>query len=340
MKASKWLTLALYVAPALAAVDGTVVNKTTGTPQPGATVTLYKLGQNGMESLESVKSDASGKFSIGQTLAPGPHLVQAVHQGVIYNLMLRPGMPSTGLSIEVFNSSTQPGGAKVAQHFILFEPSGSEMAVTESYVFQNEGKTTYNDPNRGTLRIYVPEAGFKSLTVNATAPASVPVRKAAEKTGEADVYKIDFAIKPGESNVQLNYTVPFTSPGVFQGRNLTPEPASLVVPDGVTLKGDGIEQRGQEPRTKASIYQAKGASYKVEISGTGSLRQARSSESEGESGPQVQPVLPRIYGKLYWILGLGLGILMLGFILLYRAHRPPAAEAASAPAASRKKGKK
>jgi hypothetical protein len=293
-----------------------------------------------MESLESVKSDASGNFSIGQTLAPGPHLVQAVHQGVIYNLMLRPGTPSTGLTVEVFNSSTQPGGAKVVQHFILFEPTGSEMAVTESYVFQNDGKTTYNDPNRGTLRIYVPAAGFKSLTVNATAPASVPVRKAAEKTAEPDVYKIDFPIKPGESNVQLNYTVPFTSPGLFQGRNLTPEPASLVVPEGVTLKGGGIEPRGQEPRTKATIYQARGASYKVEISGTGSLRQARSSESEGESGPQIQPVLPRIYGKLYWILGLGLGILTLGFILLYRAHQPPPAGLAAAPSLSRKKGRK
>ncbi len=337
----RWLCGAGVLACALsafAAVDGIVVNRTTGAPQAAATVTLYKLGQNGMESIESVKSDAAGKFSINQTLAPGPHLVQAVHQGVIYNKILPPGTPSTGLQVDVYNAVLQPGGAKVAQHFILFEPSGTEMAVTESIVYQNDGKTTFNDPNRGTLRIYVPEAGFKSLTVNATAPSSVPVRKAAEKTSEPNVYKIDFAIKPGESNVQLNYSVPFTSPGAFEGRNLTGAPASLIAPDGVTLKGDGLEPRGQEPRTKASIYQMKAGSFKVEISGTGSLRQARSSEPEGESGPQVTTVLPKIYAKLYWILGLGLGILALGFILLYRAHQPVRAEAANPQV--RKKGKK
>src|ERR1017187_10432020 len=65
--------LLLLVVPLLAAVDGTVVNKTTGQPQSGATVTLYKLGQAGMESVESVKSGAQGKFHIDQT-PQGPHL--------------------------------------------------------------------------------------------------------------------------------------------------------------------------------------------------------------------------------------------------------------------------
>ncbi len=45
----------------LGAVDGVVTNKTVGKPQAGATVTLYKLGQAGMESLESVKSGCGGQ---------------------------------------------------------------------------------------------------------------------------------------------------------------------------------------------------------------------------------------------------------------------------------------
>ena len=51
-------------AAASAAIDGTVTNRTTGKPQAGATVTLFKITQNGPESLESVKSDAAGKFHI------------------------------------------------------------------------------------------------------------------------------------------------------------------------------------------------------------------------------------------------------------------------------------
>jgi hypothetical protein len=93
--------LCLSVVPLLAAVDGTVINKTTGQPQPGATVTLYKLGQAGMESVESVKSGAQGKFHIDQT-PQGPHLIQTAFDGVTYNHMLPPGSVYSGLSLDVY----------------------------------------------------------------------------------------------------------------------------------------------------------------------------------------------------------------------------------------------
>src|SRR5215470_5783024 len=145
-----WLSLALL---ASAAVDGTVTNGTTGKPQPGATVTLYKLGQNGLESVESVKSDAAGKFRIDQNLQ-GPRLLQSAYDGVTYNHMLPPGAPTNGVALDVYNSSKQQGGARVIEHMMLFEPSGSQMAVSESYVWNNDGTTTFNDPQGGTLRFY------------------------------------------------------------------------------------------------------------------------------------------------------------------------------------------
>ena len=100
-------------------------------PSPGATVTLYKLGENGLESVESVKSDAAGKFRIDQNLQ-GPRLLQSAYDGVTYNHMLPPGAPSTGVALDVYESSTQPGGAKVMEHMVLFEPGGSELAVAKA----------------------------------------------------------------------------------------------------------------------------------------------------------------------------------------------------------------
>jgi hypothetical protein len=98
-------TVICFVASiASAAIDGTVTNRTTGKPQPGATVTLYKITQNGPESLESVKSDAAGKFSIAQN-PPGPRLLQSAYDGVTYAHMLPPGTPSTGVALDVYNSS-------------------------------------------------------------------------------------------------------------------------------------------------------------------------------------------------------------------------------------------
>jgi hypothetical protein len=105
---------------------------------------------------------------------------------------------------------------------------------------------------------------------------------------------------------------------VFSGKSLQDgAPLRLVAPMGVTLTGAGLESLGQEPHTQASVYGVKGQEYKVEIQGTGTLRAAQEAMEE-DAGPSIEQILPRIYTKVYWIVGLGLGVLALGFILLYR----------------------
>ena len=98
----------LLCAPAMAAVTGTVVNGTTGQPQAGATVGLYSLGQDGLDLVEQSKSDDLGRFTINQEVQ-GPHMIRATLDAVTYNLMLPPGSPATNLTLEVYNSSKQPG---------------------------------------------------------------------------------------------------------------------------------------------------------------------------------------------------------------------------------------
>ncbi len=284
-------------------------------------MTLYKLGQNGLESIESVKSDAAGKFRIDQNLK-GPRLLQSAYDGVTYNHMLPPNAPETGVALDVYNSAKQPGGAQVMQHMLILEPGGSELAVSEGFIWLNSGKTTFQDLDAGTLRFYAPP-GAKGIQVNATAPQGMPIRTAPSPTGQPDVYKIVFPIKPGETNIHVNYTLPFTSPGTFDGKVFYKGgPTSLIVPQGVSLKGEGLESRGQEPRTKASIYQTTETSFKVEIEGSGELKRGEAAESEQSSGPQMTFVLPKLYDKMYWVLALSFSILLLGFILLYRAGQP------------------
>ena len=42
--------------------------------------------------------------------------------------------------------------------------------------------------------------------------------------------------------------------------------------------------------------------------------------AEESSGPQIQQIMPRLYGKVIPILAIALGILALGFVLLYRSN--------------------
>ncbi|MBL8218613.1 MAG: carboxypeptidase regulatory-like domain-containing protein [Bryobacterales bacterium] len=318
----------LLALPLMAAVDGTVLNKSTGKPQSGATVSIYKLTDAGPESLETVKSDAAGKYQLQTTPGPGPHYVQVAFDGVTYTKMMPPGSPTSGVQVDVYSASTQPGQAKITQHMMLFEPMDTKLVITENYIYQNPGNAAFNEPEGGTLKFYMPAEAQGKVRISATAPQSVAVERSAIKTSTPNVYGVDFAIKPGETRFQLSYEMPLPDPPVFQGKLLYKDATTrLVTPRGVSLKADNISELGREPATQAAIYDVKGADLKLEISGSGSLREPESSGEE--EGPSIQEVMPRVYDQVTIVLGLVAGILVLGFALIYRQPARPAAVAAS-----------
>jgi len=337
--AAIFLLLALSLS-ANAAVEGTVTNGTSGKPQAGATVTLFQPTSQGPQFIDSVKTDAAGKFSITKEIPPGgagPLLLQAVYGGVQYNKTLPPGSPTTGVEIPVYESSKQPGSAKIAQHVMLIEPSGGTIGVAESYMFENDGKTTWNNPDAGTLQFTLPAAAEGKVEVNVLAPGGLPIRRSADPAGKPNTFKVDFPIKPGESEIRMEWSMPFTSPGVFEGAVIAkgaPD-LKLLAPVGVTLKGDGVTSLGQEPTTGATIYGVAGATYSINVEGTGTLKNEPSENADDNGSPRVSMNMPRLYGltvatgnpvepflAVKWILASVLGMLAVGFALLYRKGNP------------------
>ena len=315
------LCFLLALAPAFAAVDGTIVNGTTGKPEPGTVVLLIQPTQAGMQTLGTTKSDAEGKFSFDNNDDSAPRLIQAIFQGVQYNKMVSPGMPSNGVQIPVFASTTKAGTAKETQHFIVLQPGDKEMTVSEGLLYEGDPTVTYYDPVNGSVRFYVPPEAKGPIAVTVNPAGGMPIPRPALKTHLPNIYKIDYPVRPGETRFDLNYTVPTTSPMIFTDQLLHADAASnLVVPNGVTVKSDDLELAGTEPKTQASIYRIKTASFKVEVDGTGLLATPGQSEGSGDDNgqPQVQEVKPRIYESMYWILGMAFAILGLGSVLLAR----------------------
>ncbi len=331
--------LAVGLGAAHAAVDGTVTNGTTGKPQAGATVTLFQPTQQGPQFIDSVKTDAAGKFTITKEIPagspPGPLLLQAVYDGVQYNQMLTPGSPTTGVDIPVYQASKQPGGAKISQHVMLIEPNGGVMAVAESYIFDNDGKTTWNNPETGTLQFMLPAAAGGKVEINVLAPGGLPIRRAADPAGKPNTFKVDFPIKPGQSEIRMEWQMPFTSPGVFEDAILAkgaPD-LKLLAPVGVTLTGEGITSLGKEPTTGATIYNVPGAKFSLNVEGSGTLKTAAGDEDNGS--PKVSENMPQLYGltlatgdpiapflAVKWVVISILGMLAIGFALLYRKGNP------------------
>ena len=333
----------LAASSAFASITGIVTNGTSNKPQGGATVTLYKLGQAGMETVVSVKSAADGKFTIDSD-AQGPHLIQTAFDGVTYNHMLPPNAPRTGLDLKVFSSSKKkPAEAKISTHMILIEPSADAVTVNESFIFKNESTTSYNDPDGGTLRFNVPENTQGKVKVMATAPQGMPVERSADEAGGKGAYKVDFPVKPGETRFDVTYALPAGS--AIAKKIVTEAPARVVVPQGVTLVSQDLKLLGQEPQTQASIYETTKKEFTAQIQGTGSL-QGPSNEGgeEEEGGEGLKQIRPRVYERFYFILGLAVFMLVVTFLLLYRKSNPVATAAhagsGSQSAAATGKGKR
>ena len=302
----------------LASVDGTVINATTSKPQSGVIVMLMQPGAQGMQTLGNIKSDAEGKFKIDKEIPPGPAILQALYQGATYNLVLKPGTPTTGVHLKVYDSTAKPGVAKVSQHMILVEPSATSLDIGETFLIENESTTTFQDPVKGSIQFYLPQGAGDKVDVTINSPGGMPIHRPAEKTKDPNVYKIAYPVKPGESRFDVSYSLPASdtfASKVLHGEGVT----RLVTPSTVTLEGQGIEDVGQEPQTKAHIYNAS-AEYSAKITGTGSLRNqeaAAPDEDTGESN-DLKEGPARVYTRMYWVMGLAFAILGLGGVLLYR----------------------
>lgn len=311
---------------AVGAIDGTIVNKSTGQPAANVSITLVKPGQGGMRTLGTTVSDASGHFRFEKDEpGGGPQLLQAVFEGVNYNKLLTPVSPTSGVEVEVYASTKSASVAQVSQQFMVIEPDPSKISVGETVIFQNTSTTTFNNEQTGSFRFYLPRAANGQVRVQVQGPLGMPLPRAAEKTEEADVFKISYPIKPGETQFEISYVIPAGSPFTYRGRvvdikGLNMGPLRVIAPTGVTLTGKDLQSAGVEPKTQATIYTVNVPSFSFDISGTGSLHTEAAEAAAPDAGdtPAVTQGAPQIYRHLAWLVSIAFGILAVGLIVLYR----------------------
>lgn len=309
---------------AVAEMDGTVVNRTTGQPQPGVHITLVKPGQQGMQTLGTTVSDASGHFVFeNDQPGGGPQLLQANYDDVNYNKLMTPNLPTSGIELDVYDSTKSAAVVQIAQQMMVFEPQLGRISISENIFLENNTQTTYNNPALGGLRFYLPPAANGQVRINVQGPQGMPLPRTAEKTAESNVFKVDYPIKPGETEFALSYVLPVGPPFQFRSRvvnvsGMRAGPLRLVAPPGVTLAGADIQPVGTEPKTQATIYNViSSKNFSVDITGTGSLQSADNVDTSDE--PSITEGPPQIYAHLGWLLALAFSVLAIGLIVLARS---------------------
>jgi len=297
------------------------MNSTTGKPEPGVTVSLIHPGQNGMQVLATSKSDASGAFKIDQELPPPPALLQGDYKGVTYTQVQPPGRPTTGIQFDVYESTKTPPPEMQPLHLLVLDSVGDKIEATESFYIRNQSKLTFQDPANGSIQFYPPKGAGDKFQVAVVPPTQMTIQRPAEKTSQAGLFKVSYPIKPGETEFDVHYSLP-ASDGLSGKVPKSDPPMRMLVPLSVKISGDGIQDQGQPQNVQARLYSFTGTSFDLKLEGSGTIRtdqqQTSDQPKEDTGAPETKEIQARIYEKVYWVLGLALGILALGGTMLYR----------------------
>ena len=209
------LSTALYAEP----VNGVITNKTTGKPSAGDDVVLLKLAQ-GMEELARTKTDGKGRFSI-EVPQDGLHLLRVTHDKANYFRPVQPGTQS--VEIEVYSAAAQVDGITLAQEVmqVQTDPAGNTLRFVEHFLVKNQSSPAKTLFNEHPFEFYLPE-GARVDGATAQAPGGMGVASPVVPTGEPNRYTMIFPIRPGDTEFNVWYQIPYTGKLTFAPRPVLP----------------------------------------------------------------------------------------------------------------------
>jgi hypothetical protein len=212
--------LALLPPTALAdTITGVVTNKTTNKPSAGDDVVLIRL-QQGMQESTRTKTDKQGRFTL-DVPDQGLHLVRVTHDKANY---FRPAPQGTqSVEIDVFNAKPKVDGIAIEADVmrIQSDASGSGLQVVEHYFVKNDSNPPLTQFSDRPFEFYLPP-GAVVQGAAALAPGGMPVQAPPVPLGDPNHYTFIFPIRPGETQFQITYRLPYKDSFSFAPRPVAP----------------------------------------------------------------------------------------------------------------------
>jgi hypothetical protein len=206
------LIVVLLLAPsALAAtITGTVTNGTNNKPSAGDDVILISLQQR-MQEAARTKTDAHGRYSIDLP-DQGMHLIRVDHEKASY---FQPAPPNTTtVDVTVFDVAATIPGITTEANVIRIETDPQGLHVTQSYFVKNDSKPPRTQFSGRSYEIYLPPDA-KIEGAAAMGPGGMPVASSPAPMGEKGHYAYLFPLRPGETQFQVTYSLPYAGSAKF-----------------------------------------------------------------------------------------------------------------------------
>lgn len=333
-----------------AQMTGTVIDGTTNKPSAGDQVVVMSLAQ-GMEEVGSGTTDAQGKFSIKIPDDAVQHLVRVVHQGVNYHKSVAAGVNTADLTI--YDAARQIDNLIAEGHvFRVLSADSQQIQVSELYVLQNESNPPRTKAGDRTLEIVLPE-GAQIQDGMAAGPGGLPTNTSPVATGKKNHYAFAFPFRPGKSQLQITYTVPYSGSQEF---SVTPDmplaELGIMLPKTMRFSSPGEAFSPATDEAGMTVYVAKsvpkGQQLKFSLAGQGvapsedqaaAAQPASTAAPGGGLGTPNNAPDPLSGSRWYIIVGMVVVLAAGAYFLLLRKPRQAATAAAPTPAPARPQSK-
>lgn len=287
---------AFLLLPALSlaqTLTGTVTNATTNKPAAGDDVVLLSLSQ-GMQEAGRATTDARGQFTLKLDDASSPHLVRAIHQGVTYHRMAPPG--TTSVEVQVYDVAKKVVGISVTADVMRFQAQGSELQGIRLFAVDNKSNPPRTQMNDQNFEFYLPDGATVDQAMAMTAGGQ-PINSSAIPEKEKNRYAFIFPLRPGETQFQLAFHLPYSGQANINPRAIYGSQHFVVMlPKSMqfTAGKGAVFQSMQDPRQSDAVVEVAsnttvGQPLDFTIAGTGVL-----SDSGGESqaSPETASAAP------------------------------------------------
>jgi hypothetical protein len=325
-----------------AKITGKITNGTTNNPSAGDDVVLLSLA-GGMQETSRTKSDSKGEFSLDVPDESVPHLIRVAHQRVNYFHSAPPG--TTTADITVYDAAKKVdhllGEGRV---FRVLSAGGQQIQISEMYILRNESQPPRTWMGDRTFEVVLPEGATLEEGM-AAGPGGMPVNSSPVPTGVTNHYAFIFPIRPGRTQLQVTYKLPYNGSHDFNfSVDLPLAEFGVMLPKGMRFTPSGESFSPAQEESGMAVFVAKsispGQQLKFALAGEGTApREAQGGGTGGEGNPQGNPTAPGgglgtpigapdPLGNARWFI-LGLVVVGLAGGAVWMIKRKPAAETAS-----------
>jgi hypothetical protein len=275
------LCLAFTASASAVTITGTVTNGTTNTPAAGDAVVLIALDQS-MREIARTRTDAQGHYSIDAP-DPGMHLIRIDHQGAAYFQPAPPNTPS--VNAQVYDVAAVVAGVSTVADVMRVETDAQGLRVTQSFFIKNDSSPPRTQFSSHSFDFYLPPDSQIEGSA-AMAPGGMPVQSSPVPLGDKGHYAFLFPLRPGVTQFQLSYHLPYSGSLAFDQRFATATDSFVVMmPKSMSFQpGAGVSFQSLNETPGALTMLARGGgpsrSFGFTVSGSGAMPRDTQAESQ------------------------------------------------------------